>query len=113
VNRLLIPFIVGTILLAPFQRYLEALHYEDFQGSLLSFIPEWLDRSTTGIRFSPGEFGDWGLHLWFLAFLFAFSLLGLPVFNWFKKDIGGSFISWMSNLVEIRGGILLFILPLA
>ena len=113
VNRLLIPFIVGTILLAPFQRYLEALHYEDFQGSFLSFIPEWLDRSTTGIRFSPGEFGDWGLHLWFLAFLFAFSLLGLPVFNWSKKDTGVSFISWMSNLVERRGGILLFILPLA
>jgi glucan biosynthesis protein C len=113
VNRLLIPFIVGTILLSSFQRYLEALHFENFQGSFLSFIPEWLSRSTTGIRFSPAEFGDWGLHLWFLAFLFAFSLFGLPFFNWFKKEAGQSFISGLGSLVEKRGGILLFILPLA
>jgi peptidoglycan/LPS O-acetylase OafA/YrhL len=113
VNRLLIPFIIGTILLSPFQKYLEALHKETFQGSFLSFIPEWLARSTSGIRISPGEFGDWGLHLWFLAFLFAYSLLALPVFRWFKKDAGRSFISWLGRLVELRGGILLFIIPLA
>ncbi len=113
VNRLLIPFIVGSILLSPFQRYLEALHNGSFQGSFLSFIPEWLARSTSGIRFSPAEFGDWGLHLWFLAFLFAFSLLALPVFRWFKRDAGLAFISWLGRLVEKRGGILLFVLPLA
>ncbi|MFC2030910.1 acyltransferase [Chloroflexota bacterium] len=112
VSRLLIPFIVGTILLSPFQRYLEALHFGDFQGSFLSFIPEWLARSTSGIRFSPGEFGDWGLHLWFLAFLFAFSLLALPVFRWLQRDAGQSFVSWLGRLAEKRGGILLFIIPL-
>jgi peptidoglycan/LPS O-acetylase OafA/YrhL len=112
VSRLLIPFIVGTILLSPFQRYLEALHKGTFQGSFLSFIPEWLARSTSGIRFSPAEFGDWGLHLWFLAFLFAYSLLALPAFRWFQRDAGKSFISWLGRLVEARGGILLFILPL-
>jgi glucan biosynthesis protein C len=58
-------------------------------------------------------FGRWGLHLWFLGFLFAFSLLALPIFNWFKRDTGGSFISWLGHLVEKRGGILLFIIPLA
>jgi glucan biosynthesis protein C len=113
VTRLLIPFIVGTILLAPFQRYLEALHKGTFEGSFLNFIPEWLARSTTGMRFSPGEFGDWGLHLWFLAFLFAYSLLALPIFRWFERDAGRSFIAWLGQLVEVRGGILLFIIPLA
>jgi peptidoglycan/LPS O-acetylase OafA/YrhL len=113
VTRLLIPFIVGTILLSPFQRYLEALHKGNFQGSFLSFIPEWLARSTSGNLLTPLTFGRWGLHLWFLAFLFAFSLLALPVFRWFQRDAGQSFISWLGRLVEVRGGILLFILPLA
>ena len=113
VNRLLIPFIVGSILLTPFQKYLEALHRESFQGSFLSFIPEMLAESTSGNWFSPQIFSRWGLHLWFLGFLFAYSLLALPIFNWFKRDAGGSFISWLSRLVEKRGGILLFVLPLA
>jgi peptidoglycan/LPS O-acetylase OafA/YrhL len=113
VTRLLIPFIVGTILLSPIQRYLEALHKGSFQGSFLSFIPEWLARSTSGSLLTPLTFGRWGLHLWFLAFLFAFSLLALPVFRWFERGTGQSFISWLGRLVELRGGILLFILPLA
>jgi peptidoglycan/LPS O-acetylase OafA/YrhL len=113
VNRLLIPFIVGTILLTPFQKYLEALHHESFQGSFLSFIPEMLAQLTSGNLLTPGVFGAWGLHLWFLPFLFAYSLLALPIFNWFKREAGGSFISWLGGLVEKRGGILLFVIPLA
>ena len=112
VNRLLIPFIVGSILLSPFQRYLEALHHGRFEGSFLSFIPVWLAGLIPDYWFTPATFGDWGLHLWFLAFLFLFSLLALPFFNWFKRDSGASFISWLGRLVEIRGGILLFVLPL-
>jgi peptidoglycan/LPS O-acetylase OafA/YrhL len=113
VNRLLIPFIIGSILLTPFQEYLGALNKETFQGSFLSYIPEMLTDLTSGNLFSPHIFGRWGLHLWFLGFLFAFSLLALPFFNWFKRDAGRSFISWLGRLVEKRGGILLFIIPLA
>jgi glucan biosynthesis protein C len=113
VTRLLIPFVVGSILLTPFQRYLEALHNGSFQGSFLRFIPEMLAQSISGNLFTPLVFGDWGLHLWFLAFLFAFSVLALPVFRWFQRDAGQSFISWLGRLVELRGGILLFVLPLA
>jgi len=113
VTRLLIPFIVGSILLTPFQKYLEALHKETFQGSFLSFIPEMLADSMSGNWLTPGLFGRWGLHLWFLGFLFSYSLLALPVFRWFQRDAGQSFISWLGRLVEVRGGILLFIFPLA
>ena len=38
VNRLLIPFVIGSILLTPFQEYLGALNKETFQGSFLSFF---------------------------------------------------------------------------
>jgi hypothetical protein len=112
VSRLLIPFIVGSILLTPFQKYLEALHKETFQGSFLSFIPELLNESISGNLLNPVIFGRWGMHLWFLGFLFTFSLLALPIFRWFKRDAGGSLISWFGRMVEKRGGILLFILPL-
>jgi hypothetical protein len=37
----------------------------------------------------------------------------LPAFRWFQRDAGQSFISWLGRLVEVRGGILLLILPLA
>ena len=112
-TRLLIPFIVGSILLTPFQKYLEALHKGSFQGSFLSYIPEMLSENISGNLFTPLIFGNWGLHLWFLGFLFIYSLLTLPLFRWFKRDAGGAFISWLGRLVEVRGGILLFVLPLA
>jgi peptidoglycan/LPS O-acetylase OafA/YrhL len=113
VTRLLIPFIVGSILLTPLQEYLDALHKGTFQGSFLSFIPEMLAESTSGNLLTPLVFSRWGSHLWFLAFLFAFSLLALPVFRWFQRDAGQSSIAWLGRLVEKRGGLLLFVLPLA
>jgi peptidoglycan/LPS O-acetylase OafA/YrhL len=113
VNRLLIPFIVGAILLTPFQKYLEALHKETFQGTFPSYLPEVLTESLSGNLFSPLTLTRWGYHLWFLAFLFLYSLLALPLFSWFKREAGGSFISWLGRLAELRGGILLFVVPLA
>ena len=74
VNRLLIPFIVGSILLTPFQKYLEALHKSTYEGSFLSFIPEMLVDFVSRNWFTPLIFPRWGLHLWFLGFLFAFAI---------------------------------------
>ena len=113
VSRLLIPLIVGSILLTPIQAYLEALNNGRFQGSFLSYIPAMLARKASLSLFSPSVFGMWGYHLWFLGFLFGFSLLGLPIFRWFKGDAGQSFISWLGRLAEKRGGILVFAIPLA
>ena len=112
VMRLLIPFVVGSILFSPLQAYLEALHEGSFQGSFPSFIPEMLVGRASGNLFTPLTFGRWGFHLWFLGFLFSYSLLALPVFRWFEGDAGGSLISWLGRMVEKRGGILLFIIPL-
>ncbi len=97
VNRLLIPLIVGSILLTPFQLYLEALHNGRFQGSFLSFIPEMLADFASRNWFTPLIFPGWGLHLWFLGFLFSFSLLALPFFNWFKSDAGGINLCFVYN----------------
>jgi len=113
VARLLIPFIVGSILLSPLQAYLEALHKGNYQGSFLGYIPQMLAEKTAGNLFTPLTFTEWGFHLWFLAFLFAYALLALPIFRWIQRDAGQSFIAWLGRLVEKRGGILVFLIPLA
>ena len=45
--------------------------------------------------------------------MFAYSLLALPIFRWFERDAGRSSIAWLGRLAEVRGGILLFVIPLA
>ncbi|MFC2023658.1 acyltransferase family protein [Chloroflexota bacterium] len=112
VTRLLIPFLVGSILLTPPQLYLEAVHKGSFGGSFLSFIPELLASIASAKWLTPHIFVTLGVHLWFLGFLFLASLLALPVFRWFQGDAGKSLIAWLARLVDRRGGMLLFILPL-
>jgi hypothetical protein len=62
--------------------------------------------------FSPRWFGEIGYHLWFLGFLFCFSLLGLPLFLCLKGKSGQAVFSRLAGMCAWRGGILLFILPL-
>lgn len=109
-SRLLVPFIVGSILFGPIQLFLEwsnKIQRGVRQGPFLDFVKArpW----SIGPRF----FGVVGYHMWFLGFLFCFSLLSLPVFLWFRGAAGRRFVSWIARLCERRGGILLFILPLA
>jgi peptidoglycan/LPS O-acetylase OafA/YrhL len=109
VNRLLIPFIVGALLLSPFQFYFQWRHQTEtgiFVGSLLEFL------RAREISFGPRIFGWAGYHLWFLGFLFAFSLIALPLFLWLKGDSGRKIIDWLARLSEKRAGLLVFIVPL-
>jgi surface polysaccharide O-acyltransferase-like enzyme len=108
--RLLVPFFVGTLLLGPIQLYLSWRHKVQtgvFDGSVVAFVAD---------RFSiigPRAFGAAGYHMWFLGYLFAFSLLALPFFLWLRGEAGRRTVSSLASLCEHRGAILLFILPLA
>jgi glucan biosynthesis protein C len=118
-KRLLIPFIVGTALFSPIQMYLEWKN--KFQNGLLSIpFQQYVDNEFQPFNpltlhypgFTPGWFG-FGFHLWFLAFLFFFALITLPLFRWLKSEAGKRLVTRMANLSEKRGGILLFVIPLA
>jgi len=115
VKRLLIPFFVGCLLLSPIQFYIEWLHKGWYEGSFLAFIPRLIEDRAAAIQRSVGPplFESLGSHLWFLAFLFFFSLIALPLFLWFKRDSGGRFITRLGKVGEYRGGLLLFIVPIA
>ena len=108
-NRLLIPYIAGCILLWPIMLYIQWLHITQrgtWQGSFLDFV------LVHHAGFTPRWFGEVGFHLWFLGFLFCFSLLGLPIFLWLKGKSGQAFLSRLVGICARRGGILVFVVPL-
>lgn len=62
--------------------------------------------------YGPGFFAWAGYHLWFLGFLFSFSLITLPLFLWLKGEKGRAVLSAFARWCERRGGILIVIVPL-
>jgi glucan biosynthesis protein C len=115
--RLLIPFIIGFVLFSPIEYYCENMNkiQRGLQTSFQSFLSSFTVFNPLLLRF-PGFSPRWlgsGYHLWFLGFLFCFALITLPFFMWLKNKLGMRFISWMANLCEHRGGLLLFIIPIA
>jgi hypothetical protein len=115
IQRLVIPFIVGVILLTPPAFYIMWVFNGEFEGSFLSFLPEFfrsiLSPSLQELL-NPSIFEYYGFHLWFLGFLFSFSMISLPIFLWLKGERGGRFISRLAELWERRGGFFLFIIPI-
>jgi len=108
-KRLLIPYIAGCIVLWPIMLYFQWRHIilkGEWYGSFRQFV--LLHRA----GFSPMWFGEVGFHLWFLGFLFCFSLLGLPLFLWLKGKSGQAVLTRLAGMCAHRGGILVFIIPL-
>ena len=101
-----IPCAFGTLVIIPPQVYLERIHNAQFHGSYFQFYP----------HFFEGVYPEGNLswhHLWFLIYLFVFSLLALPVFLYLRKEAGRRFISWLAGLCEKPGGIFLLAVPIA
>jgi hypothetical protein len=86
-NRLLIPLLVGIVLIVSVQSWLRALSFGKFSGSFFAFFPAFFNGIYTGPQ-SSGNY-DWG-HFWFLAYLFVFSLIALPLFISFRQKGEGS-----------------------
>lgn len=94
-RRLLLPLVFAMFVVVPPQifverivqglchpTYLEVLAIPRFQGSYLDFYPMVL-------QFRPYPAGAFSWHhLWFVAYLFAYSLLALPLFAWLRRPSG-------------------------
>ena len=72
VRRLLLPLIAGIVILTPLQWWLAAAIARGGENPLNTIA--WF---FGGMRFEPTSrwFGDYGMHLWFIAFLLAYSIL--------------------------------------
>ena len=78
VRKLLLPLLLGTLFLCPIQAYYKGI-YEGFQGSLIQFIPRFFSKIVYYMGYA---------HLWFLLYLFVFSLICVPLFQRWQKDEG-------------------------
>ncbi len=107
VLRLLVPLIFGILILSPPQKYLERLNHGQFHGSFLEYLPiyfrDW--------NLWNGEF-DWvGVHLWFLAYLFLFTLVLLPLFAALKTTNGQRLTGFLAQISTRQGVIFMWVIP--
>ncbi len=126
VKRLLTPFIFATLVIVPVQVYIVALnspgvikdfnlpiHNPQFLSSYPAFYVEYLQ----GYLYFLTHFSTtlaivfWG-HLWFIPRLFAFALVTLPLFSFFKSRRGLRLLATLSQWLRFPGAIFLFALPL-
>jgi hypothetical protein len=101
-NRLLLPLLLGTLLVVPIQTWYGALSFRRFSGSFFAYLPV----------FFTNDF-NWG-QLWFLAYLFVFSALALPLFRSIQeKGAESRILSAARALAAAKGPAapLLFLLP--
>jgi glucans biosynthesis protein C len=110
VLRLLVPLIFGMLVLVPPQVYLERVFNGDFTGSFWAWYPH-----TFQGRYSTGDAstGNFSMHhLWFLAYLFVFSMLLIPAFRYFRRQDKQPLIEKIAGFFSKPGAIFLPAVPL-
>ena len=108
--RLVVPLVPGLLVLSPLQRFVTSSNpppsidtFWDFYASFFrSFHFSWT------LQF----ISQYWLHLWFLAYLFAITLVCAPVLVWLRKPAGRRLTSWLVALACRRGGVLVLAAPL-
>ena len=109
--RLLIPLVlIGTFIINPPYVYIERL----FSGQAASGFIQWYPRFFDGIYGFGGNFAPLGqgTHLWYLEFLFIYSLILLPLFTRSKK-LGISYLSKLSIHFEKPWALFFLFLPIS
>jgi len=113
-RRLFVPFIIGTVLLIPPQKYVEALSNNTFSGGYVQFLSEYF----VGAMFNhPKGFniawiGSISYHLWFLCHLLIISLALFPLMRYICNH-GENLLNNLHKLTSFRGGVILLFIPVA
>ncbi len=109
--RLLIPLLFGVLVINPPQIYFDLLHHNpDYSESYLQFYPRFFSMNPEGLEAFKGGF-ELG-HLWFIFYLFLFSLIALPFFLYIKREAGGRMIKGLVDFCSRSGTILLLSIPI-
>lgn len=106
--RLFIPLIFGMLVVVPPQIYFERLDQGQFAGSYLQYWP--VEAFTSGL-YPDGGGISWH-HLWFILYLFIFSLVLAPVFGSLRKKTKNWLSSGLNNILSKGVGLYIFIIPL-
>jgi surface polysaccharide O-acyltransferase-like enzyme len=95
--RLFVPFLAGTLLVVPPQGYVARIMLGEEPGPylvfLLNYFPDFRDLSGYSGSFSPA-------HLWFILYLFVFSLVALPLFRRLMQHQDGVLVRHAARLLS-------------
>ena len=100
--RLLIPLLVADLTHISVQAYLENNTHGLFSGNYFQFLPQYYHLDTIPWK---------GMHLWYLYYLFVFSIVLYPLMRWLKgggRDILSGLDGWLSK----TGVVYLLALPI-
>lgn len=106
-RRLLGPLVFGILVVVPPQIYVERVWKGQFDGSYLEFWPSVLE----GTSYPAGN-TSWH-HLWFVAYLFAYCILVVPLLAWLGRPGGRAFLASFERAASRGGVLVLLFAPLA
>jgi peptidoglycan/LPS O-acetylase OafA/YrhL len=101
VLRLLVPLLVGALTHLSYQSYLWDKTHGLFSGSYFQYLPYYY----------PESINWFGGHLWYLWYLFLFSLILYPLLRWFKGN-GRGFLSRLDGWLSKSGAVYILALPI-
>jgi glucan biosynthesis protein C len=111
IKRLVVPLVFGIfVIIAPWQVYLERVSHGQYAGSFRGWYWHEYFHGWFGLG---GNFAWMGIHLWYLEFLFVFSVLALPLFLYLRSPSGARHVSALSRFLTRPGAIFLLAVPIA
>ena len=115
--RLMIPFLtVGLLVVLPVNAYYDAVFHGQYSGDFLSFYfgPYFTKFFPFTLNFSATYFANsnQGIYLWYLFWLFLFSIITIPLFKWLTIEENRNKFSKLYAVCNKRGGLLLLAMPL-
>ena len=105
--RLFIPLVVGMFVIVPPQIYFERLDAGQFAGNYFEFYFS----KTLFVPYPEGGNLSWH-HLWFILYLFFFSLILIPAFLYLLKRPQAWIICKVKNLANHKFGLFVLAIPL-
>jgi peptidoglycan/LPS O-acetylase OafA/YrhL len=108
--RLLVPVVVCDLTHASLQVYLERLTHAQFSGTYFQFLPSYFQGVYDGSNPASGNFAVTGMHLWYLVWLFVFTLLLYPLMRWLRGG-GHRVLSWVGKVLALPGVVYALALP--
>lgn len=96
-KRLLVPVLFGVLVIVPPQLYMERLAGGAAYASFLDFYPD---------VFTKGAYPEGNLsyhHLWFVFYLFLYSVAALPLFLFLRSEAGARWAGRITRALRGRG----------
>jgi Acyltransferase family len=108
-RRLLIPLLIGLVILGPPQAWVAYLAAGGEAGPI-----EFLGTYVATLRpvLNPRWFGDVGHHLWFLAFLFLYVVITLPLLSWLRARRAAGSDLLVGRIADGPAGLIWLALPI-